>query len=68
MQHRGKNQLLLVVILKTTIVTNLGQFRGPGTVGGIEVDLFDQLHVGEKGDEGDEVGVGHLVPTVPLCE
>ena len=37
----------------------LSDFEGSRSIGGIEVDLLDQLHVGEKGQEGSEVSIAH---------
>ena len=45
--------------LQTAEWTHLGDLSSPGAVSGVEVDLLDELHVGQQGDECHEVRVGH---------
>ena len=33
-----------------------GNFNRPGSVGGVQIDLLDELNVGQERDEGHEVG------------
>ena len=37
-------------------------FSHSGPVGSVKINLLDQFHIREKRDEGDKIGIRHLVP------
>ena len=47
------------IYMQFIISPTFSDFLCPGSVSRIQVNLFDQLDVGEKRDEGHEKGVGH---------
>ena len=48
--------LIVLCVNYQKVQLTFGNFNRPGSVGGVQIDLLDELNIGQERDEGHEVG------------